>query len=104
MWLVSNVTAAVCARARPDTIRALVFSVMLAFASTFPMNVVPTSSVAELPTCQNTLQGDPPLITLTDEPGEVMSVLPILKTNWALGSDSASRTSAPVNEADDAKQ
>ena len=74
--LASIVTAPFCARARPDT-PALVFSVMLASASTLPTNVVPVPSVAELPTCQNTLQLAAPLISRTDAALAVVSVLPI---------------------------
>jgi hypothetical protein len=45
--------------------------------------VVP--SVAELPTCQNTLHWDPPLTMRTLEALAVVSVLPILKMKTALG-------------------
>lgn len=104
MWLVSIVTEPVRARARPDTIWARVFSVMLASATMLPTNTVSVSSVAELTICQNTLQVEPPLITLTDEFGAVVRALPILKTNWAAGLPCASRTSAPDNDAVEAKQ
>jgi hypothetical protein len=50
---------------------------MLATAITLPANFVPVPSVAELPTCQNTLHTRPPLITTTEEPTAVVSVLPI---------------------------
>ena len=53
--LVSIVTAPFRARALPDTL-APVFRVMLVSARIFPTNVVVVPSVAELPTCQNTLQ------------------------------------------------
>ena len=58
---------------------------MLVSARMFPANVVVVPSVAELPTCQNTLQCEPPLITTTDEPLAVVSVLPIWKMKTALG-------------------
>jgi hypothetical protein len=57
---------------------------MLVSARMLPTNVVPTSRVAELLTCHSTAQGFAPLITLTVEPGEVMSVLDIWKTKTAL--------------------
>ena len=59
MVLLSNVTAPVCARARPFKL-APVFKVMLASARISPMNVVPEPRVAELPTCHHTLHGSPP--------------------------------------------
>ena len=55
MVLLSNVTEPVCARARPFKL-APVVRVMLVSARIFPTNVVVVPSVAELPTCQNTLQ------------------------------------------------
>jgi hypothetical protein len=58
--LVSSVTAPFCANARPF-MPAPVVSVMLATAMMFPTNDVPVPSVAELPTCQNTLHRFPPL-------------------------------------------
>ena len=79
--LVSSVTAPFRARTRPVTL-APVVNVMLVSARTFPANDEPAPSatvpnVAELPTCQNTLHGEPPLITTTDAPLAVVSVLPI---------------------------
>ena len=53
--LVSIVTAPFRAKALPDTL-APVFRVMLVSARIFPANAVPVPRVAELPTCQNTLQ------------------------------------------------
>ena len=41
---------------------------MLVSARILPANDVVDPSVAELPTCQNTLHSDPPLITATEEP------------------------------------
>ena len=52
----------------------------------FPANVVVEPRVAELPTCQNTLQSEPAPVTVTDdEPLAVVSVLAILKMKTALG-------------------
>jgi hypothetical protein len=101
--LESIVTAPFRAKARPDKL-ALVFMVMLVSARILPRNVVVVSSVAELPTCQNTLQAFAPLIMTTDELGAVMSVLPIWKTKTALGSPCASSVRIPVKNADDVKQ
>jgi hypothetical protein len=56
-----------------------VVNVMLVNARIFPASDVPVPSVAELPTCQNTLHRDPPLLTTTDELLAVVSVLAILK-------------------------
>ena len=61
MTLLFNVTAPVSAKALPDKV-VLVFRVILAFARILPMNEVFVPSVAELPICQNTLQGCPPLM------------------------------------------
>jgi hypothetical protein len=82
---VSSETAPFRANARPVS-PAPVFRVMLVSARMFPRNVELVPSVAELPTCQNTLQRDvgPLLIMRTDEPLAVVSALPILKTNTAL--------------------
>ena len=52
--LAINVTAAVWAIARPVTMLAPLFIVMLASAMRLPWNCVPVPSVAELPTCQYT--------------------------------------------------
>ena len=72
----SSVTAPVCPSARPDMIASVV-RVMLASARIFPTNVVPVPSVAELPTCQKTLQFCAPLIRTTDALLAVVRVLPI---------------------------
>jgi hypothetical protein len=94
--LLSSVTAPVCASALPDTLAA-VFRVMLVSARMFPMNEVVVPRTAELPTCQNTLQGDPPLIMFTDELLAVVRVLTILKMKTALALPWASRVTVPVN-------
>jgi hypothetical protein len=54
--LVSIVTAPFRANALPDTL-APVVRLMLVSARMFPMNAVRVPSVAELPICQNALQG-----------------------------------------------
>ncbi len=74
--LLSMVTAPVWAKALPNRL-ALVFSVILASASTLPMKAVFVPSVAALPTCQNTLQLDAPLIRSTEALLAVVRVLPV---------------------------
>jgi hypothetical protein len=81
--LVSRVTAPLRAMARPLTV-AFVVKVTLVSAMMVPRNVVVVPSVAELPTCQNTLHGEPGLIMRTTELLAVVSVLPILKMKTAL--------------------
>ena len=104
--MVSRVTAPFRANALPSSIVAPVFIVMLVSARMCPSNAVPVPSVAELPTCQNTVHpvSVPPLIVTTDELLAVVSVLPIWKTNCAFGSPKSLRVSVPVNCADDAKK
>jgi hypothetical protein len=82
--LVSSVMAAFFAMSLPINV-APPFMVMLVNARTFPTSDELTPSVAELPTCQNTLPGTPPLIITTDEPVPVVIVVPILKMKTALG-------------------
>ena len=94
--LLSSVTAPFCAKVLPDTV-ALVFNVMLVSARMFPMNEVVVPRVAELPTCQNTLQPEALLITFTDELLAVVSDDAIWKTKTAPGFPWASRVSVPVN-------
>lgn len=94
--LVSSVTAPFSAKARPVRL-APVVTVMLASARIFPENDVPVPSVAELPTCQNTLHVAPPLIRTTDEPLAVVSVLPILKMKTALALPWALSVRVPVS-------
>jgi hypothetical protein len=93
--LLSSVTAPVCARALPLML-APVVTVMLASARMFPMNDVLVPSVAELPTCQKTLQGWAPLISRTLALLAVMSVLSIWKMNTALALPWALSVRLPV--------
>jgi len=92
---ICNVTAPVLARALPQRSVALVFMLMLVSARMFPMNVVFTSMVAELPTFQYTPAPEPVLITFTTELGEVISVLGIWKTQAALALPPPSSVSVP---------
>jgi hypothetical protein len=52
-------------------------------------------SVAEDPTCQNTLQANAPLVRTTRLPDAVVSVFPIWKMKVAFGSPCASSVSLP---------
>jgi hypothetical protein len=74
--LVSIVTAALRARARPLTV-APVVRAMFVSARMLPLNAVVVPRVAELPTCQKMLQSCAPPRTRTDELLAVVSVLPI---------------------------
>jgi hypothetical protein len=93
--LLSRVTAAVRASSRPTT-EVVVPAVIEASAKTVPRNVVLVFRVAELPTCQNTLQADAPLMRLTVLSVAVMRVLLAWKMNTAPGSFCASRVTVPV--------
>jgi hypothetical protein len=75
-WFVSIVTAPFLAKALPDT-SAPFCRAMLVRARILPTKVVVVPMVAELPTCQNTLQPVLPFVTMTDELLAVVSVLPI---------------------------
>ncbi len=90
----------IVARALPSRIVAPVFMVMLVSARICPSNAVVVPSVAELPTCQNTVHPGMELgslIVTTDELLAVVSVLPIWNTNWAFGSPWSFRVSFPVS-------
>lgn len=76
MIFVSIVTVAPRAKV-PPLRTAAVFKVMEAPASMFPEKELPAPSVAEVPTCQNTLQGRPPPVSRICDPAEVMSDVPI---------------------------
>jgi len=101
--LVSIVTSPFRARALPDTL-APFCRAMLVSARIFPTNLVVVPRVAELPTCQNTLQPEPLLIMTTDESLAVVSVVPIWKMKTAALLPPASSVNCPVNPADDERQ
>jgi hypothetical protein len=102
-WFVSIVTAPFRANALPAT-DALVVRLMLVRARILPVKVVPVPRVAELPTCQKTLQSFPPLITCTDETLAVVNVLPIWKMKTAAALPCAFSVKAPVSWAELEKQ
>jgi hypothetical protein len=103
MLFVSSVTAPFLASARPMMF-APVFKVMLVSATRLPMNDVVVPSVAELPICQATPHGLPPLIKRTDDELAVVNVLPVLKMKVAAAFPCAFNVKVPVNPADDEKQ
>src|ERR1035437_2717533 len=73
MVFVSNVTAPVCAKARPFKL-APVSRVMEVDARIFPINEVPVPRVVELTSRHHTLQGSPPTtLAAASIPDEVMS-------------------------------
>jgi RecA/RadA recombinase len=73
--LASMVTAPVLARTRPVTV-AFVLSVIDVDARIEPLNCVVVPSVAELPTCQNTLHACAPFSRATTLPDAVVNVDP----------------------------
>ena len=82
--LESNVTAPLRANSRP-VIEAPVVALTEVNASTVPTNTEFVPSVAELPTCQNTLHAVAPPISATLLVEPVMSVLAAWNTKTALG-------------------
>jgi hypothetical protein len=96
----SRVTAPVWASARPSTVSSVV-TVIDARARIVPWKVESVPSVAELPTCQNTLQAwaSPIRTTWLNEP--VVSVEPTWKMKTAAGSPSASRYNVPLSSSAD---
>jgi hypothetical protein len=62
-----------------------------------PTKDVVLPNVAELPTCQKTLQACAPFSRTTDDPEAVVKVDPAWKTNTALGSPPAFSVRGPVN-------
>jgi hypothetical protein len=100
MTLSSSVTAPILARARP-WISVPVVTVMDWSAMMVPTKVEFVPSVAELPTCQNTLQGCAPLTRMTLLAEAVVSVDPAWKIQTAFGSPLALRVRAPVRPIDD---
>ena len=99
----SSVTAPLSAISLPLAV-APVVAVTLAFAITLPTNVEVVPSVAELPTCQNTLHAGPRWSRAPASAAAVVSVLPILKMKTALGLPWALSVSVPVSCADVEKQ
>jgi hypothetical protein len=95
-----SVTAAVRASSRPCT-ETPVVAVMLSWAIRVPAKDVPVPRVAELPTCQKTLQAWAPPVRSTELLLAVVSVEAALKTNTAAGSPPASRVRVLVRSNED---
>src|SRR5512132_1306228 len=91
----SSVTEAFRANARPSTVTP-VCTWMEVNARMLPVKVEFVPSVAELPTCQKTLQADASPSRLTLLLDAVMSVAAIWKMKTPLGSPWASSVSVPV--------
>lgn len=89
---------------RPSTVAAL-STEMLAEARMVPRNVEPEPSVAELPTCQNTLHDWAPLTSTTALPDPVVKVVPAWNTNTApdLPPPSSVSGTGPVNDSEEAE-
>ncbi len=96
MALESKVTAALRASNRPETV-APVLAVADVRAKTLPTKVDAVPRVAELPTCQTTLQASAPPMSTTELPVPVMRVLADWKMKMALASPFASRMSVPFS-------
>lgn len=93
--MVSRLTWPLRASARPSMV-VPVATVIEVRARMLPTKVELVPSVAELPTCQKTLQAWAPPMRLTWLPDPVMRVEAIWKMKTALGSPWASRVSVPV--------
>ena len=97
----SRVTAPLRASARPMMVSP-VCTVIEVRARMVPWKAEPVPSVAELPTCQKTLQAWAPLVRTTELAESVMSVEEgAWKMQTAFGSPPAFRVSAPPTSSDD---
>jgi hypothetical protein len=96
----SRVTAPLRASIRPTMVTPVVTEIDVK-ARTLPWKEEPVPSVAELPTCQNTLQAEAPLVRTTELAESVTSVEPIWKMKTAFGSPCAFRVSAPPTSSPD---
>lgn len=95
MMLSSRLTWPLRANTRPFTVL-LVCTDIEVNAMIVPTKVVLVPNVAELPTCQNTLHGEAPLMRATVLFDAVINVDPAWKIHTALGSPCASRVTVPV--------
>ncbi len=100
MVLVSNVAAPLRASVLPSIVVPVV-TVIDVKARTVPVKVEFVPSVAELPTCQKTLQGSVPPMRLTRLAEAVVSVEPAWKMKTAFPSPWASRVRVPVKPSED---
>lgn len=93
--MLNKVTAPFRAKALPLR-TAPVPSEMEESARIFPEKEALVPTVAELPTCQKTLEGWAPLMRDTLLPTAVVRALAIWKMNWAFGLPPASSVTVPV--------
>lgn len=96
----SRVTAPLRASARPMTVSP-VFTEIDVRARMLPVKAEFVPRVAELPTCQNTLQAWAPLVRMTLLAESVISVEGAWKMKTAFGSPPASRVSDPPTSSED---
>ena len=96
----SRVTAPLRASARPSTVSP-VFTEIDVRARMLPLKAEFVPRVAELPTCQNTLQAWAPLVRMTLLAESVMSVDGAWKMKTAFGSPPASSVSDPPTSSED---
>jgi hypothetical protein len=97
---VSRVTAPLRASARPSMV-SLVSTEIDVRARMVPVKAEFVPRVAELPTCQNTLQAWAPLVRMTLLAESVMSVEGAWKMKTAFGSPPASRVSDPPTSSEE---
>ena len=102
MVLVSSVVAPLRANILPSAVAPVVIVIDVK-ARTVPVNTEFVPCVAELPTCQKTLQGAAPPMRLTRLAEAVVSVEPAWKMKTAFPSPWASRVRVPVNPSEDAE-
>ena len=91
-----SVTAPLRASRRPWIVAPL-FALIDVSARMLPTKVAVVSRVAELPTCQNTLQGEAPLISDTTLLEPIVSDESVWKMKTESGSFSPSRVKVPVS-------
>src|ERR1700722_2473932 len=101
MVSLSRVTAPLLASMLPAIVSPVV-TVIEARARMLPAKVEPVPSVAELPTCQKTLQAWAPLMRLMALAEAVVSVEPIWKMKTAFWLFCPSRVTVPLTPSDDA--
>jgi hypothetical protein len=96
----SRVTAPLRASARPMMVSPVCTAIDVR-ARMVPWKVELVAMVAELPTCQKTLQAWAPLVRRTVVPVSVMRVEPAWKMKTAFGLPCASRVSVPPTSSED---
>jgi hypothetical protein len=96
----SRVTAPLRASARPMMLSPVVTEIEVR-ASMLPWKAECVPSVAELPTCQKTLQAWAPLVRMTELAESVTSVEPTWKMKTASGLPCASSVSEPPTSSDE---